>query len=337
MSVSTIRPMFKQIKENILILVEKIMNKSEPKDDFLFCTYPEKDQLNFGKEVIKSIGFDFLCGRQDITIHPFTSGISLSDVRITTNVNLNSFFESFSSTLHEAGHGMYIQGIAPQYDGTPLANGSSMSIHESQARLWENIVGRGQCFWKYFYPILKKTFPNQLQNITIDNFYQAINKIKPSLIRTEADEITYNLHVFIRFDLELDILDDKLKVKDLPDAWNERYSQDLGILPTNNSNGVLQDVHWYCDLIGGGFQSYTIGNIFSAFFYDAAIKSNPEIPKEIELGKFGTLLSWLKTNIYRYGSKYTANELTELITNGTLPIRPYIEYLCNKYTVIYGL
>ncbi|WP_243373209.1 carboxypeptidase M32 [Geotalea sp. SG265] len=337
MKVSLLRPVFKEIKEGIVPLVKEISSKAEPDDQFLFKSYPQKKQLDFGLKVIKAFGYNFKRGRQDLSIHPFTINMSLDDVRITTNVNKNSFFESFSSTLHEAGHAMYVQGISSKFDGTPLAKGASMGIHESQARLWENLVGRSDAFWHYFFPVLKNVFPHQLNGITVESFLRAINKVKPTLIRTEADEVTYNLHVMIRFDLELDLLEGNLEVMDLPDAWNARYASDLNIFPSNNINGVLQDVHWYCDLIGGGFQSYTLGNVISALCYDSAISTCPEIAEEIKNGKFDTLLDWLKSNIYTHGCKFTASELIHKFTAEQLSVKSYMKYLYTKYDRIYQM
>ncbi|HFQ92664.1 MAG TPA: carboxypeptidase M32, partial [Anaerolineae bacterium] len=238
---------------------------------------------------------------------------------------------------HEAGHAMYEMGINPAYEGTPLANGTSSGVHESQSRLWENLVGRSRPFWNHYYPKLQAVFPDQLENVPQETFYQAINKVFRSLIRTDADEVTYNLHVMIRFDLELALLEGALEIKDLPEAWNSRYESDLGIRPSSDVNGVLQDVHWYGGLIGGAFQGYTLGNIMSALFFDQAVQAHPDIPARIEAGEFGVLHGWLKENIYQYGAKYTANELIERITGGPLTIDPYIRYLYAKFGDLYEL
>jgi carboxypeptidase Taq len=210
-------------------------------------------------------------------------------------------------------------------------------VHESQSRLWENIVGRSQGFWVHYYPKLQAIFPTQLGDVSLDTFYTAINAVRRSLIRTDADEVTYNLHVMLRFGLELDLLEGKLAVRDLPDAWRARFKTDLGIEPPDDRDGVLQDVHWYSDIIGGGFQGYTLGNILSVQFYEAALAAHPEIAGEIEQGQFGTLHGWLVEHIYRPGSKYTANELIERVTGGPLSVEPYIRYLRQKYGELYVL
>jgi len=222
-------------------------------------------------------------------------------------------------------------------EGTLLAGGTSSGVHESQSRMWENIVGRSRGFWKFFYPRLQEIFPEQLKSVPLDTFYRAVNKVQPSLIRTDADEVTYNLHIMIRFELELELLEGKLAISDLPEAWRERYKSDLGIEPPDDKDGALQDVHWYGSHIGGVFQCYTLGNIMSGQFYEAALKAHPEIPSEIEKGKFDTLHNWLKGNIYQHGSKYTASELIQRVTGKELTIKPYIDYLRTKYGELYSL
>ena len=235
------------------------------------------------------------------------------------------------------GHAFYELGNAPEFEGTPLAGGISSGLHESQSRLWENLVGKSRPFWQYFYPQLQSHFPSQLGDISLDTFYRAINRVERSLIRTDADEITYNLHVMIRFDLEFDLLEGKLAVKDLPDAWNDKYFNDLGITPTDESNGVLQDVHWYGHQIGGMFQGYTLGNLMSAQFFDAAVAACPEILDQIETGNFKVLHDWLQNNIYRHGRKYTAAEMIERITGQSISSQPLMNYIHRKYTDLYKI
>jgi carboxypeptidase Taq len=258
-------------------------------------------------------------------------------VRITTRVKENFLAEALFSTLHEAGHGMYEQGIAQGLEGTPLAQGASAGVHESQSRLWENVVGRSRRFWDYFYPRLQAVFPEQLGSVSPDTFYRAVNKVERSLIRTDADEVTYNLHIMLRFDLELDLLEGNLAVADLPEAWRERFQADLGIAVPDDRDGVLQDMHWYYSLVGGLFQGYTLGNVLGAQFYDAALWAHPEIEDETAQGTFDTLHGWLKENIYQHGRKFTADELVERVTGGPLRIEPYIRYIKEKYGALYAL
>ncbi|MFC4075952.1 carboxypeptidase M32 [Salinithrix halophila] len=337
MTVSTLRPLFQDLREQLVPLVKAVTDRADVENTCLRQTFPEKEQWQFGMDVIRQLGYDFDRGRQDKTHHPFMTKFSLGDVRITTRVKENQLEEALLSTIHEAGHAMYEQGIQMELEGTPLASGTSSGVHESQSRLWENIVGRSRGFWEHFYPKLQEVFPEQLGAVSLDAFHRAVNKVEPSLIRTDADELTYNLHVMIRFDLELALLEGKMAVKDLPEAWRERYKADLGVFDPGDKNGVLQDVHWFAGTIGGSFQGYTLGNILSAQFYDAALRAHPEIPDQIRKGEFSTLHGWLKENLYRHGSKYTAMEITKRATGSPLTIQPYIAYLKNKFGELCGL
>jgi len=337
MTVATIRALFGQLRERLVPLVQTI-TAQEPLDDAcLRQDFGEAQQLAFGMEVVQRFGYDLARGRLDKTPHPFTTDFSIGDVRITTRVNGRHLGEALFSTMHESGHAMYEQGIRADYEGTPLAAGTSSGVHESQSRLWENVVGRSRDLWQFFYPQLQATFPGQLGHVPLETFYRAINKVERSLIRTEADEVTYNLHVMLRFELELDLLEGRLAVRDLPEAWRARFERDLGIAPNDDRDGVLQDVHWYAHTIGGAFQGYTLGNVMSGAFFEAALRAHPEIPAEIAVGEFGTLHGWLKENIYQHGSKYTAAELVERVTGAPLSIEPYVRYLRGKYGELYRL
>ncbi|MCL5997120.1 MAG: carboxypeptidase M32 [Chloroflexi bacterium] len=337
MKASSVRAIFSQLREKLVPNVRAITAQPPADDECLHQHFPEDKQLAFGLEVIKRFGYDFNRGRQDKTHHPFMTKFSLGDVRITTRVKENDLGEAIFSTMHESGHAMYEQGINMAYEGTPLANGASSGVHESQSRLWENVVGRSYGFWEYFYPRLQAVFPEQLKSVPLDTFYKAINKVQRSLIRTDADEVTYNLHPIIRFDLELQMLEGKLEVRNLPEVWRARYTSDVGITPPDDKDGVLQDVHWYGGVIGGAFQGYTLGNILGAQFYAAAMKAHPEVTGEIGRGEFGTLHRWLIENIYQHGAKFTAGELVQRVTGGPLSVEPYINYLKTKYGAIYSL
>lgn len=337
MRASTVRQVFAELRRELVPIVQAITAQPVADDSFLKIRFPDQGQWDFGIDVVKKLGFDFNRGRQDRSPHPFTTSFSVNDVRITTRVDEYNFADAFFSSVHEAGHGMYEQGVGQAYEGTPLAGGTSSGVHESQSRLWENIVARSRGFWKHFYPRLQAHFPQQLGNVSQDAFYRAINKVERSLIRTDADEVTYNLHVMLRFDLELEMLEGKLAVKDLPDAWNDRFRADLGILPPDDRLGVMQDVHWYGGIIGGSFQGYTLGNIMSGQFYQAALQACPQIPAEIENGCFDTLHTWLADNIYTHGRKFTAAELVQRVTGSALRIEPYITYLRTKYGELYQL
>ncbi len=337
MKVSTIRPLFAELRKQLVPIAEAITWQAPADDSCLHLHFPEAQQLAFGLEVVKAIGYDFQRGRQDKTHHPFMTKFSLGDVRITTRVNEHNLREALFGSVHETGHALYEQGIRMEFEGTPLANGTSAGVHESQSRLWENVVGRSRGFWKFFYPKLQAVFPQQLGGVPLDRFYRAINKVQRSLIRTESDEVTYNLHVMIRFEFECQMLEGKLAVRDLPEAWHERYKADLGVRAPDDKDGCLQDVHWFGGIIGGVFQGYTLGNILGAQFYEAALRAHPKIPAEIEQGKFETLHGWLRENIYQHGSKFTASEIVQRATGSPMSIEPYIRYLRTKYGELYKL
>jgi carboxypeptidase Taq len=337
MKASQVRAIFAELRARLVPLVRAITARPPASDACLRQHAPEATQLAFGLEVIRDFGYDFTRGRQDKTHHPFMTKFSLGDVRITTRVREDEVTDALFSTLHESGHAMYEQGIDPGFEGTPLADGASAGIHESQSRLWENLVGRSRNFWRHYFPKLQHAFPGQLQSVSLDTFYRAINRVTPSLIRTDADEVTYNLHVMLRFDFELDLLEGRLAVKDLAEAWRERIRQDLGVAPPDDRDGALQDVHWFAGPIGGAFQGYTLGNILSAQFFSAACRAHPEIPAEIAQGRFATLHAWLRENLYRQGSRYTPDETIRRASGQTITIEPYMEYLWGKYGPLYGV
>jgi len=337
MKATTLRTLFAQLRRELIPIVQAITSQPPADDSCLKLHYPQAAQLEFGVEVIKQLGYDFNRGRQDLTHHPFMTSFSLGDVRITTRVDENDLNSALFSTIHESGHAMYEQGIRMELDGTPLGGGVSAGIHESQSRTWENLVGRSRGFWEYFYPKLQARFPEQLKDVSVDTFYRAVNKVQRSLIRTEADEVTYNLHVMIRFDIELALLEGNLLVRDLPEYWHVRYNVDMGMRAPDDRDGVMQDVHWFGGPIGGSFQGYTLGNIFGAQFFAQALKAHPNIPAEIAQGKFDTLHTWLVDNVYQHGNKFTANELIQKATGGPLTIEPYIAYLKTKFGELYEL
>jgi carboxypeptidase Taq len=337
MKASTLSALFADLRKELIPLLQTITSQPPSDDSCLRKFYPQEEQLKACKEIAGLIGYDFNRGRVDLTHHPFEINFAVGDVRITTRIREDFLSECLYSVIHESGHAMYEQGVRPELEGTPLGGGTSAGVHESQSRLWENLVGRSRNFCEYFFPRLQETFPKQLGETTMETFYRAINKVERSLIRTDADEVTYNLHVMLRFDLEMSLLEGSLAVKDLPEAWNERFKQDIGVSPNDYRDGCMQDVHWYSGNIGGSFQGYTLGNILGAQFYDAVISDNPQIPDEICIGKFDRLRTWLTQNIYQHGSKFTASELVERITGGPIRIEPYIRYLKNKYGELYQL
>ncbi|HSR80700.1 MAG TPA: carboxypeptidase M32 [Hyphomicrobiaceae bacterium] len=337
MTAAKVLALFAELRAALVPLVRAIADAPATNARCLSGSFPEAAQMAFGLAVVERVGYDFQRGRVDKTHHPFCTKFAAGDVRITTRVREDDIGEALFSTLHEAGHAMYEQGVEVALEGTPLNSGASAGVHESQSRLWENVVGRSRQFWEYFYPLLCEAFPGQFANVPLDAFYRAINKVERSLIRTDADEVTYNLHVMMRFDFELALLEGRLKVKDLPEAWRARYEADLGVAPGNDREGCLQDVHWYAGTVGGGFQGYTIGNILGAQFYAAALRAHPHIPTEMAHGNFTALHSWLRQHLYRHGRKFTADELIERATGGPMSIAPYVTYLRNKYGALYGL
>jgi carboxypeptidase Taq len=337
MTTALVRALFAELRRELVPMVRAIADQSAADDACLRASFPEAAQLDFALATAKRFGYDLMRGRLDKTPHPFCTKFAAGDVRITTRVREDDIGDALFSILHETGHALYEQGVDAILEGTPLGYGTSAGVHESQSRLWEIVVARSRGFWEHYYPVLQKTFPDQLAHVSLDTFYRAINKVERSLIRTDADEVTYNLHIMLRFDLELQMLEGRLRVKDLPEAWREAMRADLGLVPPDDRDGCLQDVHWYNGGIGGAFQSYAIGNILSTQFYAAAIAAHPEIAGEIEHGEFGTLHGWLRRQIYRHGRKFKPNELVERATGGPMSMAPYLAYLRAKYGQLYRL
>jgi carboxypeptidase Taq len=337
MTTALIRALFAELRGELLPIVRAIADQPPADDSCLHGPFNEARQLDFSLSVVKQFGYDLDRGRLDKTHHPFCTKFAAGDVRITTRVNESDLGDALFSTLHEAGHALYEQGVGNALDGTPLGSGTSAGVHESQSRLWENIVGRGRRFWEHFYPALQRVFPDRLGPVPLEAFYRAINKVQRSLIRTDADEVTYNLHVMMRFELELDMLEERLPIKDLPEIWRARMQSDLGVAPSDDRDGCLQDVHWYSGAVGGGFQGYTIGNILSAQFYAAAVGAHPDIPQQIASGAFAMLHGWLRAHLYHHGRKFSANEIVKRATGSAVTIAPYVAYLREKYGALYRL
>ena len=333
-----LQEMFDELKAELVPLIREISalsdgNRSRP----LYGSFDEKKQEEFARRVISDFGYDWKRGRLDCVVHPFC--ISLSgpgDVRITTRFDSDHLSPALFGTFHEAGHAIYEQGIDPVYSRSPLSGGTSMGVHESQSRLWENLVGRSRTFWSFYYPSLRESFPEALEDTDLETFYRAINEVKPSEIRVEADELTYNLHILLRFELEISLIEEDLAVAELPAAWNAKMEEYLGVTPEDETNGVLQDVHWAAGLFGY-FPTYTIGNVLAAQLFEEALKAYPEIPEQMGDGEFGKLRRWLWENIHRHGSRYDADELIEMSTGRPLETASYLRYLKNKFGELYGL
>ncbi len=297
--------------------------------------FPVENQENFGITVLRDLGYNLDRGRQDRSAHPFSTSFGPWDVRITTRFFEEDPLSALFSTIHECGHALYEQGLPLEYADTPLCASISLGVHESQSRLWENIVGRSRGFWNHYLPLLKNAFNGGLDDVDAEEMYRAVNRVEPGFIRVEADEVTYNLHVFVRFEIEKELVSGKLPVKELPERWNDLYREYLGLTPPDDARGCLQDIHWAHGSFGY-FPTYTLGNILSAQFYSEALKTHPGIPGEIEHGEFGTLLSWLRENIHRHGTRYLPGELVREICGSGIDPAPYIEYLEGKYGDLYG-
>ncbi|HBM15887.1 MAG TPA: carboxypeptidase [Lentisphaeria bacterium] len=331
-----IKAIFDELKPQQVALIRKISEKDEIDNSFLFKEYDETKQWSIGEKAITSFGYDWTRGRQDKSTHPFSTNFGIDDVRITTRVMKNYLPAALFGSMHESGHAMYEQGINRSLRRTPLARGASLAIHESQSRLWENIVGRSKAFWKYFYRELQNTFPENLSDVSLETFYKGINKVKPSLIRVEADEATYNLHVMLRLEIEIALMQGAIHAADLPEIWNSKMEDYLGIKPQKDSDGVLQDIHWSMGAIGY-FPTYALGNLVSAQLWECALRDITDLELQIEKGEFSMLLNWLRKNIHSHGSKFEPQELVEKVTGSKINPSAYTGYLNKKYSEVYGL
>ena len=307
---------------------------SVPDNKFLLGHFDSKIQWEMGLKLLKQIGFDFKRGRQDLSIHPFTITTSPDDVRITTRISEENFTEMLWSCLHEAGHAIYEQGLSKGMYGFPSSEAASLGIHESQSRLWENQIGRELPFWMGNYSILKDSFPLQFEKIDLSEFYNGINIVEPGLIRTNADELTYHYHVYIRYKLECLLIENKLNVNDLPDAWNDLYFNLLGVKPLSPVEGILQDVHWAHGSFGY-FPTYSLGSLYAAQFYAAAKQSNPLLEQELTEGNTAQLLQWLSENIFAKGRLFDSEEICKMATGSGLNSDIFINYLTKKYQTVY--
>ena len=331
-----VKTIFEKLRPQQVALVQAIAAKPQVEAGFLYQPFDEQKQWDFGVRVISSFGYDWKHGRQDRSAHPFTQSIGLEDVRITTRFNPNFLNPGLFGTMHEAGHALYEMGIDPLLRRSPLGSGASLAVHESQSRMWENLVGRSLPFWEYFYPQLQQVFPSQLGNIALQKFYKGINQVEPSYIRVEADEATYNLHIMLRLEIEIALIENSLQVKDLPEAWNTRMEEYLGVTPENDAVGVLQDVHWSGGMIGY-FSTYALGNLVSAQLWERINMDLPDLPEQIRKGEFSALLGWLREKIHRHGAKFEPQELIQRVTGSKIDPAAYVRYLKAKYGEIYQI
>lgn len=334
---SEVAGVFDALRAELVPLLDDIRGaKRQPDTSILERTFSVARQAEFGSAAAAAIGFDFDKGRLDVTTHPFCSGFGPGDCRLTTRYDENFFSSAFFGTLHESGHGIYEQGLLPQYFGTPLGSAVSLGIHESQSRMWENLVGRSKAFWEHFYPQAQSAYPASLGSTTLDDFHFAINSVSPSFVRVEADEVTYNLHIMLRFDLERDLISGRLDPRDVPEAWNARFTSDFGITPEDDSEGCLQDVHWSAGLFGY-FPTYALGNMYAAQFFDAAQKQIGDLRSQFAAGEFEPLLNWLRENIHHHGQRFSAKRLVEVVTGSPLSNAPLMKQLNDRFRPLYGI
>lgn len=336
LTLETFDDLFDELKRETQLLLKKIRSVSTKKWlDLSQYHYGQQSQWELGMSVLTDMGFDFDHGRLDKSAHPFTTTFHPNDVRITTRFKTTDPLEGLSGTIHEGGHALYEQGLDKGWYGTPLCEAASFGVHESQARFWENMIGKHHAFWKHYYPFFCNHFP-EFRDIPLDRFYQAMHVVSPSLIRVEADEVTYNSHIMIRYELEKALIDGDLKTADLPHVWNRYYNEYLGVTPASDSEGVLQDVHWSVGAFGY-FPSYTIGNLYAAQLNQTLVKDIPQYETYLEDGDLKPFKEWLRENVYQYGRQYSSQELLERVTGEPLSVTPFMTYIKQKYNQIYGL
>ena len=336
MTTAEVTRVFDGLQTSLVPLVEQIAAAEQVDDRFLHREIPVDRQEAFGREVLEAMGWDFTHGRLDVSVHPFTIDISPNDVRLTTRYQENFLNSGIFGTMHEAGHGLYERGPDPALHGTRLAGGTSLGIHESQSRTWENVVGRSRAFWSHYLPRLKEHAGGVLDDIDLETFYRGINKVEPSLIRVEADEVTYSLHIILRFRLEKALIEGTLSVDELPEAWRELSGELIGVRPEGDAEGVLQDIHWSMGAMGY-FPTYALGNLYGACFWNSLCRDIPDVYERIGRGELATILDWLRENIHSHGKRKTASELVQDITGEALSAQPFIDYLTTKYREVYLL
>ncbi|WP_276485191.1 carboxypeptidase M32 [Paraflavitalea pollutisoli] len=333
-NVATLDGVFNNIGQPLKNILDQIQSRPQVSNAFLHRHYPKDKQWAFGMQVLKDLGYDLEAGRQDMSEHPFTTSFNSRDVRVTTRIDEQDLGNMVWSCIHETGHALYEQGLPDEEYGLPLGEAASLTIHESQSRLWENHVGRSKAFCEHYFPVLQQYFPEQLQDVTVETFYQGINQVSPSLIRTEADEVTYHFHVMIRYELEKQLIGGNLATNDIPAFWNEQYARYLGVTVPDDKRGCLQDVHWSHGSFGY-FPTYSLGSFYAAQIYRKASESIKDIDNQIKNGNTTELLQWLRSGIHQYGRMYTSEELGQRVTGETLKIDHFLQYILDKYRDIY--
>ncbi len=338
MTVSYLNPLFDRLKTSLTQLLKAISARPAPDQSFLYGndSFSKEKQLEFSHVLLKAMGFDPKTSRLDQTMHPFCAMLHPTDTRMTTHLDTNYVMSNIFSVIHEGGHGLYGLGFKEENFGSPLAQSISLGYDESQSRLWETRIGRSLSFWQHFLPLLKQVFPEKLSAVSLDAFYRAINLVKASLIRVEADEVTYSLHVIVRFEIEKALLEGSLRVKDLPEVWNAKMQEYLGVVPKTNSEGCLQDIHWAMGGLGY-FPTYTLGNLYASQIFATFEKSHTDWQAKVAKGELGFIREWLHQNIHQYGKQYTAAEMIMRISGQPLSEKPFVAYLEHKYKHLYSL
>ncbi len=337
MKTAEVRALFDDLKQDLVPLIAAIGERVDTVSDAcLHQPFAVDKQEALCKAIIARFGYSPDSWRLDPTVHPFASNSSTTDIRITTRYYPDFISPALFGSMHECGHGLYENGVSPLLERTPLCRGASLGVHESQSRMWENLVGRSRAAWQFFYPQLQATFPEQFKTVSMEDFYRAINKVQPSLIRVEADEATYNLHIILRFELEQEIMEGKLALKDIPEAWNARMKQYIGVTVPNDAEGVLQDIHWSGGMFGY-FSTYSLGNILSCQIWEKALAAMPDLYEQFERGEFMALREWLRENVHKHGRKFTPKETIEKVAGEPINVGPYVKYLKTKLGEIYGL
>ena len=336
MTAAKLDDLFKKLRDELVPIIKTISALPKPDISFLRKTYDDDKQVNFSKDLSRQIGFDFDRGRLDVAALPFSHGILTNDVRLTTTLSSVNVFYTIANTLHESGHGLYDQGFDPSLEQTPLFDASSLGMHESQAILYEANIGQGLPFWKYYFPKLQKLFPENLKDVTLEEFYKAINIVAPSVSWSDSDELTYNLHIMVRYEIERALIEGTLAVKDIPEAWNKKMKEYVGIIPETDSDGPLQNSHWSSGDFGY-FPTYTLGKLYAAQIYNTIKKEIPDIEEQIAKGNMTTLREWLREKIHKYGKTESSDEIMRRVTGESLNVKHYINYIKDKYGKLYNL
>jgi len=337
MTAELLRPIFVVLVSRQQALVARIAAAGDPADfTWLEQEWEEPAQWEFSLRVLRDMGYDFEAGRQDKSVHPFTTNFDLYDVRVTTRINPRELFAGLMGSIHEGGHALYEQGFQTKDQRTTLAQAPSLGIHESQSRLWENLIGRSRAFWEHYAPVLRQHYPGKLDNVTSDQIYRAVNRVQPSLIRVEADECTYNLHIVLRFEIEVALIEGRMSVDEVPEAWNAKMKEYLGVVVPDDAHGCLQDIHWSHGSMGY-FPTYALGNLYGAQLFEKVVEDIPDLWAQVAKGDIQSLLTWLRRNVHQYGRRKTAVDIIRVATGAAPGPQAVLRYLERKFSAIYPL